>query len=245
MASQLVTVRLFNNGMRLRLDPSAPFEEILQAAEQRFREGSSFFKDAALSVTFEGRTLTEEEEDSLVDAVMDNSSVRILCICREDLITDTMFARAVRRIRGLPEITPVDPDLTSFKVVRRNIESGEVIEARQDLLVLGNAAENSVLVSQGSIIVLGDLLGQVIAGQGKEYAAADGAEADTDGVSGSVFVHASGFAPEKLRICGLRYRGQLPSAKALGFLSRLQPRTASVRNGVVIIEQPDKGYLNV
>lgn len=245
MTSQPVTVRLFKNGMRLRLDPSAPFEDILKAVRKRFREGSSFFRDAALSVTFEGRTLTEEEEDSIVDAIMDSSDVKILCICREDLITDTMFARAVRRIQGLPEITPVDPDVVSFKVVSGNVESGEVIEARQDLLVLGSAAENSVLASEGSIIVLGDLLGQAFAGQGKETAALTEGSAGTETAEGSVFVYASGFAPEKLRICGMRYRGQLPSSKALGFLSRLQPRMAYIKNGLVVIEQTDKGNLNV
>ena len=117
MARQLVAIRLFNNGMRLKLDRNAPFEEVLEETGKRFREGSSFFKDAALSVTFEGRGLSQDEEDELIDVITDNSAVRILCICREDPVTDMMFVRAVRRLQGVPEITPVDPDISNFKVI--------------------------------------------------------------------------------------------------------------------------------
>lgn len=243
MAKQLVAIRLFNNGMRLKLDGSAPFDEILEETARRFREGSSFFKDAALSVTFEGRRLSQDEEDELIDTITDNSSVRIICICKEDLVTDTMFVRAVRRLRGISEITPVDPDISSFKIIRGDVGPGEVIETRENLLVLGSAAEGSVLVSHKSILVMGDLLGQAIAGSETNLSGTGSyaEEERPEHAVSSCMVYAQGFAPEKLRICGLRYRGQLPSQKTLGFHSRLQPRAAFIKNGLLIIDSLEKG----
>ncbi len=231
--------------MRLKLDRNAPFAEILEETAKRFREGSSFFKDAALSVTFEGRGLSQDEEDELIDVITDNSDVRILCICREDPVTDMMFVRAVRRLQGVPEITPVDPDISNFKVIKGDVGPGEVIETRENLLVLGSAAEGSVLVSHKSILVLGDLLGQAIAGSETNLSGAGFGPDDEEEWPGhqgsSCMVYARGFAPEKLRICGLRYRGQLPSSKALGFHSRLQPRAAFIKNGLLIIDSLEKG----
>ena len=51
----LVTIRLYGGGLRLRLDPNATFHDIRSEAARKFSEGRSFFKDAAVAVTFEGR----------------------------------------------------------------------------------------------------------------------------------------------------------------------------------------------
>lgn len=110
-----VIVKSFQNGLILYLDKEIEFEELLEEAAAKFKESERFFKDAAVAVSFVGRSLTLEEETRLVEAIMDNSSLNITCIVGRDEETESFMpepwsaSEGRRRRRNLPGSSTGEP----------------------------------------------------------------------------------------------------------------------------------------
>ena len=67
-------------GINLILDKDTPFPKLLEAITEKFKETGTFFKDAKMAVSFEGRELTSEEEQRILDVITANSSIQIVCV---------------------------------------------------------------------------------------------------------------------------------------------------------------------
>ena len=65
--SQSVTIKSNKYGINLVLDPEIGFDELLKDVVEKFKASSTFFKNAKLALSFEGRKLSEEEEQLLTD----------------------------------------------------------------------------------------------------------------------------------------------------------------------------------
>ena len=78
-----VIIKSFQSGIVLHLDPDLPFTELIIDVEDKFRESSSFFKDAKMALSIKGRILSEEEEKQILDTIAANSDLRIICLVGE------------------------------------------------------------------------------------------------------------------------------------------------------------------
>ena len=78
--SQSVTIKSNKYGINLVLDPEIGFDELLKDVVEKFKASSTFFKNAKLALSFEGRKLSEEEEQQIISAIESNTSFEILCI---------------------------------------------------------------------------------------------------------------------------------------------------------------------
>ena len=235
----LVTIRLYGGGLRLRLDPNATFHDIRSEAARKFSEGRSFFKDAAVAVTFEGRSLTDTAEELLVDAITNNSDLDVLCICSEDPETMELFVRAMHRVgeEAMEEekarALPVSGDAEPFHVHSGDVSGNEVIESAQSILVTGCVRAGCAVVSSRNIVVLGGLYGQASAGE-------NAAEWD----EGGHYIYTGDFMPEKVHVDGIRYRGK--TGPRLRFRQKPEgPKICLVKDGVVITADPARGDANV
>ena len=72
----------------------ADFNEVYNDMCDKFRESSNYFKNASLIIGFEGRKLTEEEENKLVDGICLNSDINVLCVIGDDDKKDEKIGRA-------------------------------------------------------------------------------------------------------------------------------------------------------
>ena len=77
-------IKSFPNGIVLHLDPEKPFADLLIDIAEKFSESRAFFKDAKMALAIKGRTLTEEEEIQVIDAITANSDLQIICLVGED-----------------------------------------------------------------------------------------------------------------------------------------------------------------
>ena len=84
-----VIIKSFPNGIVLYLDENLPFEELLSDIGVKFRDSSSFFKDARMALSIRGRDLSEKEERQIIHAISDNSQLQILCLVGEDDTTNS------------------------------------------------------------------------------------------------------------------------------------------------------------
>ena len=96
-------------GFQIVLNPTLPFEELLREVAEKFRESIRFFDfSQSIAVSFEGRDLTQGEQNLLVDTIVENSGLKINYIinggraveteCAEALIDLLMIAKYFERI---------------------------------------------------------------------------------------------------------------------------------------------------
>ena len=79
-----VTIKNEQYGLRIRLDEKEPWESLLDEIREKFRASAAFFEDAALTLTFAGRRLTEEEEDEVIRIIEEETRIRVICVFSED-----------------------------------------------------------------------------------------------------------------------------------------------------------------
>ena len=97
--SQAVIIKSSKNGINLVLDASMPFPELLTKILHKFTEAERFFANASFAISFEGRELSDEEKYQVVDAIMEQTRVKILCILDSDEIRDAVIEQKCREKR--------------------------------------------------------------------------------------------------------------------------------------------------
>ena len=73
--SQAVVIKSNKYGINLILDKDMAFQELLTAIKEKFQESEKFFKNAKMAISFEGRTLTQEEEYQIIETITENTSI--------------------------------------------------------------------------------------------------------------------------------------------------------------------------
>lgn len=170
-----VKLKSYSNGIKIVIEENAPFPDVLKEISEKFRESERFFGKAKLAVTFEGRKNTAEEENAILDAISETSSVNIVCVVSSE--TNETFDRAVGSLQQL-----LESDTAQF--YRGNLTGKNILETEQNIIILGNVEKGSCVISRKDIIVLGAL-------EGSAYAGVDGK---------SHFIAALSMNPESLRI---------------------------------------------
>lgn len=83
-------------GFQIVLNPTLPFEELLREVAEKFKESIRFFDfSRSIAVSFEGRELTQGEQNLLVDTIMENSGLNISYIINGGKAVETEFAQAL------------------------------------------------------------------------------------------------------------------------------------------------------
>lgn len=219
-----VIIKSFPNGIVLHLDPSLEFEELLLEISIKFKESSSFFGDAKMALSIKGRTLTDDEENQVLNAISENSAIRILCIVSEDEETDRHFVKA------LSQTDFSEGSLTGGEgqFYRGTLKNGQVLETESSIVILGDIYPGSAIISAKDIIVLGGLYGEA-------YAGGNG--------SGGHYVAALEMSPEKLKIGDFKYNSKEKTAK-WSIKPKVQPKIAYVKNNKVVMDSLTKELLS-
>ncbi len=219
-----VIIKSFPNGIVLHLDPEIPFELLLEDVTEKFRESNSFFKDARMALSIKGRILTDLEEQKILDAISQNSDLKIICLVAEDETTNQHFIRALQQADSGIEGT--ETQMGQF--YRGTLKNGQVLETESSIVILGDVYPGSAIISAKDIIVLGGLFGEA-------YAGGNGSKGH--------FVAALEMSPEKLKIGDFKYftkeKGTRWSIKP-----KVQPKIAYVREERVVIDSITKELLS-
>lgn len=219
-----VIIKSFQNGIVLHLDPELPFESILTDIEEKFRESSTFFKDAKMALSIKGRVLSEAEEVMVLEAISQNSLLRIVCLVGEDEETNQHFVKALQQTDSERN----DSSSSDGQFYRGTLKNGEMLETESSIVILGDVYPNSAIISAKDIIVLGGLFGQA-------YAGGNG--------SPGHYVVALEMSPEKLKIGDFRYYAKEKSSK-WSIRPKVQPKIAYVKDEKVVIDPITKELLS-
>jgi len=157
LMSQSVTIKSNKYGINLILDKDMPFQELLTAIKEKFQESEKFFKNAKMAISFEGRTLTQEEEYQIIETITENTSISIICIVDND---ETHADLVKQQIEAYYDSVSG----REGEFYRGTLRSGQVLESVSSVVIVGDVNPGAKIISQGNIIVLGALKGNAYAG---------------------------------------------------------------------------------
>lgn len=219
-----VIIKSFPNGIVLHLDGQLPFEELLADIAEKFRESSSFFKDAKMALSIKGRTLTEKEEQLILDAITQNSKLRIICLMSEDENVNQHFVKALNQTDA--EREEGCGGIGNF--YKGTLKNGQILESETSVVILGDVYPGSAVVSAKDIIIIGGLFGEA-------YAGGNG--------SPGHYIVALEMSPEKLKIGDFKYQTKEKGSR-WSIKPKVQPKIAYIKDEQVVAEPITKELLS-
>lgn len=218
-----VIIKSFQNGISVYLDSLLPFEELLEEVAFKFKESSRFFKNAKMAISLDGRSLTEDEERRVLDAISMNSDLHIVCLVGKDEETNQNYLKALQQL----DYGDLEQE-NEGHFYRGTLRNGQILETESSIVVLGDVYPGSSIISTKDIVILGGLFG-------KAYAGANGEEGH--------FVVALEMSPEKLKIGDFKYKNSDRQIK-WPIKPKVQPKIAYVKNDRVVMEPITKELLS-
>ena len=73
-------IKSFQNGINLRIKPDVPFEQLVQEIADKFQSSRNFFGSSSVALSIEGRSLSAEEEATILSTIQNNSDLNVMCI---------------------------------------------------------------------------------------------------------------------------------------------------------------------
>lgn len=218
-----VLIKSFPSGISIYLDKEAPFDEISKEISEKFECAKTFFGDARMALSIEGRQLSLDEEKEILDIIHQKTELTIVCLIGKQDDTEKLF------IKALAEITTHMPDDSSEgQFYKGTLKNNQILETERSIVVLGDVYPGSTIVSAKDIVILGGLYGEAYAGG--------------DGLEGH-YVFALEMSPEKLKIGDFKYRPK--GNPKWGIKPKVQPKIAFVKNKSIQIEGLTKDLLNL
>ena len=217
-----VKIKSFQHGISLHLPAEDSIEDILEMLAFKFKESASFFKDAKMVLSIEGRTLSDDDETAVVDVIESNSDIKILCLIGKDTETENHILKALEQYQN---INSNDEEQNIAQFYKGGLKNGQILETDSSIIILGDVNPGSNVISKKDIIVIGGLYGNAYAG--------------TNGEEGH-FVIALDFSPECLKIDKLRY--EVGKKAKWPIKPKYQPKIAHAVNGVVVIEPISRDF---
>jgi Septum formation inhibitor len=143
----IVSLKGINGDVVLKIDPNAPFTEVLDRIKSLIESERNFFSKGFLSIDTQGRELSEAEISDL-EGVFNgiNVSFRI----NEG---EKVFGNVLEK-----------PQEGAF-VIDHTVRSGQKVEYDGDIIILGNVNPGGIVKSKSSVYVFGVIKGEVTAGK--------------------------------------------------------------------------------
>ena len=214
------TIKSFQNGINLILNPDVDFEIQLQDIAAKFSASRAFFGNSDIALSLEGRVLTAEQEMAVLEVIRKNSDLNIICIVGKDDVSQNNFIKALQTLqKKLPT-----GDYAQF--YRGTVKNNEVLEMEDSVIILGDVNPGCVVRSGKSIVIMGGLYGEAYAGLDNPQKA---------------FVLALEMEPEAIVIGDFKYKLNRKSVWKIH--SKIQPKVAYIKDEQVVLEPLTKDIL--
>ena len=159
-----------NFGLTIVLDDKIEFEELLAIIARKFVEAAKFFNTKTQVVLkIEGRVLTVEETERVLETITENSSLSIAYVMEGDQVLETKFKqlieeRAIRLKESRSESRLKSGGVSFGQFYQGTLRSGQSLESDASVVVIGDVNPGATVKAKGNIVVLGCVKGYVFAG---------------------------------------------------------------------------------
>lgn len=211
----MVTIKGTKEGINVVIGENTTVEAAKEELIKKFEEAKSFFKGEKINIHLSSETLSEFELFLLqgtIEEVLSGNEITFI----EKPAIDKAKAEAIEKAKKEAELYGIDEGMTRF--YQGTVRAGQLVDARGNLVVIGDANPGSELVAGGNIIIMGAARGMVHAG--------------ANGNRGAVVV-ALNLLPTQIRIADIISR--CPDDEVAR--SQWVPEIAFIKDDAVYIEQ--------
>lgn len=222
--SQPVILKSNRYGINLILDDSISFAELERAVLEKFKESEKFFKNASIAISFEGRTLSKEEELALLDLIAKYTSIHVVCVVDHDEVREQLYKNKIDTYYN--EVAD-----NTGEFYKGTLRSGQVLKCDSSIVIIGDVNPGAKIIARGNIVIIGAL-------KGNAYAGAAGDE--------SCFVTALTMDPVQIKIGNVigRSADKGPWEAIRSRKRAFEPQMAIVCDGNILIEPITRELLN-
>ncbi len=180
-----VIIKSSRYGILVHLDREIPFPELLDRVEEKFASSAKFFKEAKMAVSFEGRPLSQAQEEALISRISEAGKVNIICIVDQSEHTELAYRNVINNCIA-------DFARQDGQFYKGTLKRHQILESETSIVILGNVEEGARVAAKGNVIILGTASGHIHAGIAGDQEA---------------FIAALAFCPGRLKIAGrgIRY----------------------------------------
>ena len=146
------------NGINILLQQDIPFSELKKKKKKKVIESAKFFEGVKTSIAFQGRTLSQEEETSLLEIITEHTTMNITFIKNKKKEDTT---------QKIPEGVTLPDDMQQHYITKYHkgsIRSGQCLTFDGSVVVIGDVNPGGEIKASGNIIILGQLKGIAHAG---------------------------------------------------------------------------------
>ena len=181
-------------GISIVLDKEMAFADLLDELTDKLEKAERFFdSDKQLAVTFEGRTLSNEEMDQVLSVIKQNSKLNIQYVMEENTDLETTFYDIIQEAKSSEQQMTESPEEVlepePFELIeeeslrnsevrqethipedntglfyRGTLRSGQTLETKESLVIIGDVNPGATVIAGGNIVIIGTLKGSVTAG---------------------------------------------------------------------------------
>lgn len=185
-----------NEGLTIVLKDGVSIEKILEEIEGKILINKNFFSANNLKISFKGRSITEEEEDKIINLMKLKTGIEIEKQDNPSNEHDNepkVFNRISEEVNYNNGINLDEIQMYSFcegktKFYKGTMRSGQRVSFDGNIVILGDINAGAEVVSSGNVVVIGFVRGIVHAGS----------KGDKNAV-----VVGLGLQPVQLRIAGI------------------------------------------
>lgn len=177
------------DGIVVMLDKDLEFEAIKSALYKKVTDAKKFFGNSKTSILFKGRSLTDIEENELLEIISHGSDLNIAFVS----VPDT-GSSINKKEEPVIQVNPqtIDDALNRVSSIQNNtifhkgsLRSGQALRHIGSIVIIGDVNPGGEIIAEGNVIILGSLKGVVHAGCSGNY---------------DCFVAALNLSPTQLRI---------------------------------------------
>lgn len=219
-----IKIKSSSNGLRIIMSPDENFDLLASELRQKLTDTRKFFGSAKMVLSFEGKDLTEDEQDAFCDIIKECTDIEIICIT--DLPeTEESFHHCLR-------VVSEEYKKNSVCFINHSIINQDFVDSEEDVIIIGDVHPGCTVMSAKSIYIFGGLYGEAYAGVSeKELRITDSPQT----------ILAMEMSPEELRIGSYCYQ---PAKKPKwGIKAKISPQIAYVSNDKINIEPYTKELL--
>lgn len=238
MSKDSVTIKSFPNGLNVILSPEVSFDILLEEIQNKFTESARFFGSAKRAISFEGRKLTNEQENLILEVIEKACQLKITCIIENDEDRNQIYLKAMEQFTRASEAA-------KGNIYKGCVKGGQVIETPYTIVILGDVNAGATVKSGGSVVVLGTIYGTVICGAGVTAEAEMDVSNYRDDIKGygECFIAALDMRHPSLFVGELEATDTEKALKA-PLLGKSPARIVYESEGKVVIEAITKDFLN-
>ena len=215
MAENAVIFKGTKDGLYIIIKEEMDLNTIKYNLEKKIKPSKRFFEGANI-MNFKGKKLTQDEFDELKEIMEQEYGMTVIGSYNEK----DYPVQEEHPVSKKPEILEQLPFDNVHKgealIVRATLRSGQLIQYKGDVVVIGDVNPGAHIKSAGSVIVMGTVRGIVQAGANGDYGA---------------FIVAYKMQPSQLRIGDIITR----SPDGMGSKSD-NPEIALVKQGMIVVE---------